>query len=187
MNVNQIQSSIYWPVKEIDLILSNLILTNNEVKELDEINKKKKRIKKAESVFLKIEKRWVAELKHKEKELPILKIDQVEMANRLNFINNAFINELNKFYDNLKYSIIKIVQKDVLWSIIEEIMKELEMQKKKNDKWLKIALPELDIQEKVQKERRINLDKLVDDKKKKKKSMMFWFMQELYRKQIYVK
>jgi len=81
--------------------------------------------------FLKIEKRWVAELKHKEKELPILKIDQVEMANRLNFINNAFINELNKFYDNLKYSIIKRVQKDVLWSIIEEMMKELEMQKKK--------------------------------------------------------
>jgi len=53
MNVNQIQSSIYWPVKEIDLILSNLILTNNEVKELDEINKKKKRIKKAEIVFFK--------------------------------------------------------------------------------------------------------------------------------------
>jgi len=148
--------------------LSNLVFTDEEVQQFDEINKTNKKIRKADAIVKKIDKRWASELKDREIELPRLKREQVDTAKRLNDTNIRLINKLNDLDKSIQFSIIDDEKKVILWDIIKKMHKRLFLQKRKNEKWLKIALPELDVQEIVQKRRKKKLDKLVDNINKKK-------------------
>lgn len=154
MKINTKNSKLFQPKREIDLMLSNLVFTDEEVQQFDEINKTNKKIRKADAIVKKIDKRWASELKDREIELPRLKREQVDTAKRLNDTNIRLINKLNDLDKSIQFSIIDDEKKVILWDIIKKMHKRLFLQKRKNEKWLKIALPELDVQEIVQKRRK---------------------------------
>jgi hypothetical protein len=57
MKINTKNSKLFQPKREIDLMLSNLVFTDEEVQQFDEINKTNKKIRKADAIVKKIDKR----------------------------------------------------------------------------------------------------------------------------------
>jgi len=53
MKINTKNSKLFQPKREIDLMLSNLVFTDEEVQQFDEINKTNKKIRKADAIVKK--------------------------------------------------------------------------------------------------------------------------------------